>query len=266
MDWPGYIFHLWSKGAHFRALRQAWGLGDWYRLDLVEQGAMDLRALLVAGCRQAVATAGRRAKQASAAWLRRRLEAWDRGPAPASLTVARDGPDCQTHRAEMIRVHFLCTLAAIDNGPEGGRALAGSLGLPAGFVLDLVRVLRGELPRAALDSQPVLPLLVDEAGGGQGFVGRLTLEYIPDGDGSLYPDPGLAFVHRAESFRAAEEDARQAAFGALGLDGRANFDLRWSLQAQLRPRPGELTGNSAGLAFALDILQLAGRHVGRPKS
>lgn len=90
----------------------------------------------------------------------------------------------------------------------------------------------------------------------EGATAKLTLELLPDGRGRVFPDPEkLLFVRQDRSFREAIESALMCAQELLGST-LAGYDVRWSLTRH-DPLPlTELSGGSAGAAFALGLAAL----------
>jgi hypothetical protein len=98
---------------------------------------------------------------------------------------------------------------------------------------------------------------------GEGVVARLTLEWLGDGgQGQLYPDPAtMTFVTLDDDFRQAVEHAR-VCVRTLGLwRTDAPGDVRWRLARGDDKSLRELTGNSAGAAFALALGTLCAREI-----
>lgn len=138
--------------------------------------------------------------------------------------------------------------------------IAEKTGLALGFLRDMVQELLPEEFGGGQPRQPVrdplslTALLVDEAQV-KGVIANLTLELMPDGTGALYPAPALAFVTRDKDFRQAEDNARQY----VRREGlwQEEWDVRWRLKRRDgKPLSPWLTGNSAGLAFALGLAKL----------
>lgn len=98
--------------------------------------------------------------------------------------------------------------------------------------------------------QSLTVLLVDEARD-DGVVATLTLEFVANGTGALYPDPALAFVYRDWEFRQAEDWARNYV-QRRGL-WQKEWDVRWRLERRDRQPISALTGPSMGGAFALGL-------------
>jgi HEAT repeat protein len=81
---------------------------------------------------------------------------------------------------------------------------------------------------------------------------------MPDGMGTLYPDPELAFVIRDQTFRQAAQYACAYVKGTVHLWPK-QWDVRWGIKVQGRERlPATLMGDSAGAALALGLAKLAG--------
>lgn len=93
--------------------------------------------------------------------------------------------------------------------------------------------------------------------GGSGAIATLTLEVIPDGTGTVYPDPDHhATTVRDDDFDSAIDNARTAAGFPCG-DEDSPVDVRW----RIAPGPTnagckDLSGGSAGGAFAVGLLLL----------
>ncbi|GEM_PF-4116242 len=260
------IGQLRSQGDHVEALRHWWDLNRAFRLSHLSPDLQNLQEPIASACRQLVEQAGQR--QSAVQWLRACVANWN--PPPA--LIDNDDDELRDHRSQVTFAYFRCAASAISLS-EGGTGIvpedvqaAAKLGeLQNAFLADLTHTLSTGQPRpASAPAQQVTPLLIDKTVGDVGVVAWLKLELITDGTGSLYPHPDMGFVWRDDSFRQAEQNAWQATRQDLGIaDQTLNFDIRWSLGRVDKKRfHPVLTGNSAGLAFALGILRLL---AGRPE-
>jgi hypothetical protein len=133
--------------------------------------------------------------------------------------------------------------------------------MPEGWLLDLIEELfAGKLRLSVLGrSVTIMTLLVEKRGADDsGVVADLTLELMPDGVGTLYPIPALAFVNRDTDFQQAEENACAMARATLASWGKAwQQDIRWQLQRRDgKPLSLTLLGDSAGGALTLELVKL----------
>ncbi|MBI1929427.1 tetratricopeptide repeat protein [Candidatus Poribacteria bacterium] len=157
---------------------------------------------------------------------------------------------------QMVRAHLYCALVAVEKGRAEANQLkeiADKLGsaVPVKILRDLTRSFLGEGALPTL----VLPLLLIDTAANEGVVADVTLELVPDGDGSLYPSSEMAFVPQDDDFQNALNDAKTH-LQRIGLWG-GGFDVRWRVKMrEHRTPPSMLVGNSAGAAFALGLARL----------
>jgi tetratricopeptide (TPR) repeat protein len=155
--------------------------------------------------------------------------------------------------------HLLC---ARDAGPD--REAAGKIRseveretgvrLSLNFLRDLAAEMLDGHPRPAERTASIAVVLLRHED--KGITADLTLEIVEDGEGDLYPNPGMALIYRAPDFRGAEDRARAAVAGQLGLElGSCGRDARWRLSRRdggnlLPDIVGPSTSAALGLLYA----------------
>jgi hypothetical protein len=164
----------------------------------------------------------------------------------------------------MVRAHLHCALTAVEHQQWTSgtvpsdvlQAIADKLQTPPpiGFLRDLTAELLDAPPRQPVREPLSLTALLVDTALDKGIVANLTLELMPDGNKNLYPTPALAFVVRDKDFSQAEENARTC----VQREGlwQEGWDVRWRLERRDQTPITALTGNSAGLAFALGLAKL----------
>jgi hypothetical protein len=175
---------------------------------------------------------------------------------------------CGQDRAAIMQVHLRCALAILDSQrwplirPEVVlQQMDETTEMPEGWLLDLIEELFAGKLRLSVPGRSVtiMTLLVEKRGADDsGVVADLTLELMPDGVGTLYPIPALAFVNRDTDFQQAEENACAMARATLASWGKAwQQDIRWQLQRRDgKPLSLTLLGDSAGGALTLELVKL----------
>lgn len=253
---------LWQEQRYMEAFATAWRMPPVYNYHwlMPQGGGITLRELILRSCQQALLLAAQDEESRARAemWVETCLSAW---PPPPALIDQSDGAEAEAYRAQLIRAHLECVRIGLTMEPEHPwpcaalSPLAQSLGLPPGLLRDLLSVLLAPSSNRPTLHQPehsvqLTTLLV---GATRGIAATLTLAYVPNGTGALYPTPSLAFVHRDAAFRQAEATA--CAWAELPS---RQCDVRWDLR-RLDGQPfGALTGPSLGVALALGLAKVIG--------
>jgi len=194
------------------------------------------------------------------------IEAWlDESDAAKQAIIHFNGAEA----AQMVRAHLLCALTALDHQQwtsgtvpaDALQAIAAELQpstlnpqpLGLSFLRDLTQELLGGQASPAQQQASLTALLVDTKHN-SGVVATLTLELLPDGSGAIYPVVEQAFLPNPE-FLGAVDNARRYQQQRLWRDG---CDVRWRLSLRRNNSliRSPLTGDSAGLAFALALRKL----------
>jgi hypothetical protein len=232
---------------------------------------VNLREVVFRACQQTVEQAWSKQLQ------REEVKRWIVGllnhfPPPSALIDHGGESDAETYFSHMIRAHLCCAYAALQGqGPSGTvslldttfsddlAAVAKETDVPLPFFHNLYQELLPKECRSWQLRQPrrsiSLSALLVRKNQGRGVVTTLTLELMPDGIGTLYPAPELAFVRRDQAFRDSENAAR-AYVERLRL-WRKDQDVRWRIQPRGKSGPLRvLAGPSMGFAFALGLAKL----------
>ena len=104
-----------------------------------------------------------------------------------------------------------------------------------------------------------LPVLFETLGELKGVAANLTLEHVPEGDGSFYPIPAFLFLERGK--RSGDSwgftDAEKAARMRFAEFWPSNADIRWRLTLRAaKGWPPQLLGDSLRGAFELGLARL----------
>jgi len=275
------IHQLWTQGNYMEALEEIWQIQDELLTFPSFQAAasienLDLRDLVFRACQQAATISWTNTfeREQARQWVEQRLKAFPPPPVlieHGDLGLAEAVSDAETYRIEMIHAHLLCTLAVLQGEWTSGTvpsgkamfakelsAIAEATDVPLSFFYNLMQELLPEevKTRQLHPARPTLSLttLLVREGREEGVVATLTLELLPNGTGTLYPSPDLAFVRRDPSFRDAEKNARTYV-ESLGL-WRKDRDVCWRLERRDRQSILALGGPSLGLAFATGMAKL----------
>jgi hypothetical protein len=113
------------------------------------------------------------------------------------------------------------------------------------------------MPRSAERQVTLTALLIGDKKG-SGFTAELTIERLPNGNGSIYPSP------QEHAFLTLDEDFEGAIANAVSFVREQGFsfdaiDIRWRLERHDGlPLPYPLGGPSIGGAFAMGLMKLLG--------
>jgi hypothetical protein len=271
MDKCQEVYNLWKDGKCMTALSRAWQLPplyDYPALLGMLHGDIDLRDLVVSACREAIQEAQHGNSHEVTQWLDGLLHNFS--PPPALIDHGDDDANSNSmaYRSRMLYAHLRCTQEVVNRqwtsdtvSPTQLQAFTEEPDVPLGFLYDLVQELFPSANNSKHARQPVralslTSLLVDTVLD-RGVVANLTLELMPDGNETLYPAPGLAFVARDDKFREAETNARIYVQETARLWPN-NQDIRWRLERRDGKRlSSALVGDSLGGAFGLGLLRLS---------